>query len=82
MIARLGYSRTLVRYVALDVGYRYSQGFFDESEDDFYRNIVSIGLPKTFGLSRTVIGAINCAILPWCLRDCSDKLIRASIGFR
>jgi hypothetical protein len=48
IVAQLGYSRTLVRNVALNVGYRYSQRFSDQSEDEFYRNIVSLGLSAYF----------------------------------
>ena len=48
VVARLGYSRILVRNVALNVGYRFSQRFSDESEADFYRNIVSLGLSASF----------------------------------
>jgi hypothetical protein len=48
IVAQVGYSRILVRNVALNLGYRYSQRFSDDNEDEFYRNIVSLGLSAHF----------------------------------
>lgn len=48
IIAELAYSQTLFRNVALDVSYRFSQRFSDDEEDEFYRNVVSIGLSASF----------------------------------
>lgn len=39
---------TLVRNIALNVGYRFSQRFSDTDENEFYRNIVSVGLSASF----------------------------------
>lgn len=48
IIAELAYSHTLYRNVALDLSYRFSQRFSDDEEDEFYRNVVSIGLSASF----------------------------------
>lgn len=48
LVAQVGYSRILVRNVALNLGYRYSQRFSDDDENEFYRNIVSLGLSAHF----------------------------------
>ncbi|HUH00460.1 MAG TPA: outer membrane beta-barrel protein, partial [Kofleriaceae bacterium] len=48
VVAELAYSHDLFRSVALNVGYRFSQRFSDDSEDDFYRNVVSVGLSASF----------------------------------
>jgi hypothetical protein len=48
VVAQLGYSRTLVRNVDLNIGYRYSQRFSNVKDNEFYRNIVSIGLSTSF----------------------------------
>jgi hypothetical protein len=44
IFARLGYDWAFHRAVSLNVSYRYSQRFADDANDDFYRNIVFIGL--------------------------------------
>lgn len=44
IFARLTYDWAFHRAVSLTVSYRYSQRFADEPDDDFYRNIVFIGL--------------------------------------
>ena len=46
--AQLGYSYSLLQNVALNLSYRFSQRFSDESEDEFYRNLVSVGLSASF----------------------------------
>jgi hypothetical protein len=46
--AELAYSHTLVRNVALNLGYRFTKRFSNEDEDEFYRNIVSVGLSTSF----------------------------------
>ena len=48
VVAELAYSHDLFRSVALNVGYRFSQRFSDDSEDEFYRNVVSVGLSASF----------------------------------
>ena len=48
IIAELAYSHILFRNVALDVSYRFSQRFSDDEEDEFYRNVVSMGLSASF----------------------------------
>ena len=40
----LGYRRSLNRIIALNLGYRFSQRFSDDPDDEFYRNIVTLGL--------------------------------------
>jgi hypothetical protein len=44
IFARLTYDWAFHRAVSLTVSYRYSQRFADQPDDDFYRNIVFIGL--------------------------------------
>ena len=46
--AQLGYSYSLLQNVALNLSYRFSQRFSDESDDEFYRNLVSVGLSASF----------------------------------
>ena len=48
IIAELAYSHTLFRNVALNVSYRFSQRFSDEKENEFYRNVASVGLSASF----------------------------------
>jgi hypothetical protein len=47
-IARVGYSYSLLENVALNLSYRFSQRFSDDSDDEFYRNLVSVGLSASF----------------------------------
>ena len=46
--AEVAYSYDLLQNVALNLSYRFSKRFSDESEDEFYRNLVSVGLSATF----------------------------------
>ena len=46
--AEVAYSYDLLQNVALNLSYRFSTRFSDESEDEFYRNLVSVGLSATF----------------------------------
>jgi hypothetical protein len=46
--AEVAYSYDLLQNVALNLSYRFSRRFSDESEDEFYRNLVSVGLSATF----------------------------------
>jgi hypothetical protein len=46
--AEVAYSYSLLQNVALNLSYRFSRRFSDESEDEFYRNLVSVGLSATF----------------------------------
>jgi hypothetical protein len=46
--AEVAYSYDLVQNVALNLSYRFSKRFSDDSEDEFYRNLVSVGLSATF----------------------------------
>jgi hypothetical protein len=48
VIAELGYSHSLLRNLALNIGYRFRQRFSDSSENEFYRNTVSVGLSASF----------------------------------
>jgi hypothetical protein len=48
IIVELAYSHILIRNIALNLGYRFSQRFSDEKEDEFYRNLVTVGLSATF----------------------------------
>ena len=47
-VAELAYSHDLFRSIALNIGYRFSRRFSDDSEDEFYRNIVSVGISASF----------------------------------
>lgn len=46
--AQLAYSRALTRSLSLNASYRFSQRFSNDDEDEYYRNIVSIGLLASF----------------------------------
>jgi hypothetical protein len=46
--AEVAYSYDLLQNVALNLSYRFSRRFSDESDDEFYRNLVSVGLSATF----------------------------------
>lgn len=48
VVARIGYSRALTSRVSLNLGYRFSQRFSDVEEEEFYRNIVTVGLSTRF----------------------------------
>ena len=48
VVAQLAYSHELFRNIALNLGYRFSQRFSDDGEDEFYRNLVSVGLSASF----------------------------------
>jgi hypothetical protein len=46
--AEVAYSYSILQNVAVNLSYRYSQRFSDESDDEFYRNLVSLGMSATF----------------------------------
>jgi hypothetical protein len=46
--AEVAYSYDLLQNVALNLRYRFSKRFSDDSDDEFYRNLVSVGLSATF----------------------------------
>lgn len=46
--AQVAYSYSLLQNVALSLSYRFSKRFSDESDREFYRNLVSLGLSATF----------------------------------
>jgi hypothetical protein len=46
--AEVAYSYSIRQNVAVNLSYRFSQRFSDESDDEFHRNLVSLGLSATF----------------------------------
>lgn len=45
---QLAYSFALTRSLSLNASYRYSQRFSDDDADEFYRNVIAIGLQASF----------------------------------
>ncbi len=46
--AQLAFSHALTRSLSLNASYRFSQRFSNDDEDEFYRNIVSVGVLASF----------------------------------